>query len=412
MKMIKAVHHPYDERAVPIGRVLPGLVWAMLTLAIVLFSGTGIGFALANNALNVSAADGQAQSSYVSEEEENAYRVAKREPDARKRAEKLYEFAQKYPKSALLQQADFDEIQPIEEEYSAYYAASQEPDFEKRAAMQIDYLQKFPKSALVGNVENEFMKLLRESAQVKKYELLDSLAERWLKLRPNDSQAYAFIAEANINLKKYQKAGEALEALYKLHPSPAVAREIVSVYENSGNTEKLIEWGEKLFKMPELADDYMLRYGYMMQFFKRNDFPKAAEYARLTIKSAELAKPKDAAAQEQLDKVHRACHHVIASDLLEKGNYAEAISVYQEAIKDHKYSEGYYRIGQILDKQKDIEKAAQYYAMAELIGGSDAAKAKARLEVLYKALHNDTLIGIDKVYKRAKEALAESESKS
>jgi tetratricopeptide (TPR) repeat protein len=412
MKVIKVVCHPLNARAVPIGWVLPGLILAMLTLAVVLFSGTGIGIALASNALNVSAADGQAQSSYVSEEEENAYRDAKREPDVRKRAEKLYAYAQKYPKSALLQLADFDEIKPIEEEYSAYYAASQEPDFEKHAAMQIDFLQRFPKSALVGNVENEFMKLLSESAQAKKYELLDSLAEKWLRLRPNDSQAYAFIAEANINLKRYQRAGESLEALYKLHPSPAVAREIISAYENSGNMEKLVEWGEKLFKMPELADDYMLRYDYMMQFFKRNDLAKAAEYARLTLKSAELAKPKDEAAKEQLDKVHRACHNVIASDLLEKGNYAEAISVYEEAIKDHKYSEGYYRIGQILDKQKDIEKAAQYYAMAELIGGADAGKAKARLEVLYKALHNDTLIGIDKVYKRAKEALAESESKS
>jgi tetratricopeptide (TPR) repeat protein len=412
MKMIETVHHPLKVRAVPVRRAIPCLFLGMLILAAVFFSDTRISFALANNAPNESAVAGQAQSSYVAEEEENAYRVAKREPDARKRAEKLYEFVQKYPKSPLIQQADFDEIKPIEEEYSAYYTASQEPDFKTRAAMQIDFLQKFPKSSLSANIENEYMRLLRESAQMKKYELLDSLAEKWLKLRPNDSQAYAFIAEANINLKKYQKAGEYLEALYKMHPSLALAREIVSAYENSGNTEKLVEWGEKLFKMPELADDYMLRYGYMMQFFKRNDIPKAAEYARLTLKSAELVKPKDVTAQEQLDRVHRACHHVIASDLLEKGNYAEAISIYQEAIRDHKYSDGYYRIGQILDKQKDIERAALYYAMAELTNGEDASKAKARLEVLYKALHNDTLIGIDKVYRRAKEALAQPESKS
>ena len=45
--------------------------------------------------------------------------------------------------------------------------------------------------------------------------------------------------------------------------------------------------------------------------------------------------------------------------------------------------------------------------MAELMGGDQSPKAKARLELLYKALHNDTLIGIDKVYRKAKEALAE-----
>jgi hypothetical protein len=50
--------------------------------------------------------------------------------------------------------------------------------------------------------------------------------------------------------------------------------------------------------------------------------------------------------------------------------------------------------------------------MAELLGGEDAARAKVRLEVLYRALHNDTLIGIDKVYKKARELLAETDDKS
>jgi hypothetical protein len=56
--------------------------------------------------------------------------------------------------------------------------------------------------------------------------------------------------------------------------------------------------------------------------------------------------------------------------------------------------------------REEIEEAILYYAKAELTGGEYAPKAKARLEKLYKALHNDTLIGIDKIYKRAKESLA------
>ena len=41
--------------------------------------------------------------------------------------------------------------------------------------------------------------------------------------------------------------------------------------------------------MPEFADDYMLRFGYVMQFSKKNNLQKAAEYAQLTLKSADLA---------------------------------------------------------------------------------------------------------------------------
>ncbi len=44
-----------------------------------------------------------------------------------------------------------------------------------------------------------------------------------------------------------------------------------------------------------------------------------------------------------------------------------------------------------------------WYAKAELQGGEIAPKAKENLEQLYKALHNNTLIGIEKVYRRAKE---------
>jgi hypothetical protein len=48
-----------------------------------------------------------------------------------------------------------------------------------------------------------------------------------------------------------------------------------------------------------------------------------------------------------------------------------------------------------------------YYAMAELVDGESGSRAKARLETLYKILHNNTLIGIDKVYQKAKDALAQ-----
>ncbi len=109
--------------------------------------------------------------------------------------------------------------------------------------------------------------------------------------------------------------------------------------------------------------------------------------------------------------MRRACYHVIASNFLEKGNYAEAISAFQKAVQADKYAEGYYKIGLCLDNQKKVEDAILNYALAELMGGEDALKAKTRLEVLYKALHNNTLIGVDKVYKKAKELLAGSASK-
>jgi hypothetical protein len=53
-------------------------------------------------------------------------------------------------------------------------------------------------------------------------------------------------------------------------------------------------------------------------------------------------------------------------------------------------------------KQDQIEEAMLSFARAELQGGEIAPQAKEKVEQLYKALHNNTTIGIEKIYKKAK----------
>jgi len=403
MKKIKISFHLPDLRDITIIGDLQKLPLGVLALAAVLCIGTAAKGALADQKQPKAPSTGEGQISYVDDAEDNAYRAARKEPDPKKRAAMLMEFLQKYPKSMLMEQADYEEIKTVEDEYNAYYAAGKETDFAKRAAMFVEFVQKYPESTLMEQINNGYMEMLKETSQGKKYELLESLAEKWLKIHPKEKEAYAFVAEAAMNLKKYDKCGECLEAIYGIQPFPSLAREIHMCYQKADNLAKQIEWADKLFKMPEFDGDYMLRYDCVMSFYKENNLPKAAEYAQLALKSADLAERPDAAAQEQLRKVRRACYHVIASNLMEKGNYAEAASAFKNAVEAEKYGDGYYKIGLCLDNQKEIEDAIVYYAAAEIMGGEDAPKAKARLEVLYKAIHNDTLIGIDKVYKRAKE---------
>jgi hypothetical protein len=142
-----------------------------------------------------------------------------------------------------------------------------------------------------------------------------------------------------------------------MESSPALARQIHTVYEKTNNLAKQIEWVERLFKLPEFDNDYMLRYGYVLRYSESNNLPKAAEYAQLTLTSASLVKRPDAQIQEQLRKVRRACYHVIASDLQEKESCAEAISAFHKAIKVERYGQGYYRIEMCLDSQKKVEDA-------------------------------------------------------
>jgi tetratricopeptide (TPR) repeat protein len=371
-------------------------------LALGIFMFAAVPFAKAAPGSGAATAD-QGQGNYVDEEEEKAYRAANKETDPQKRASLLYAFYQKYPNSLLMESGDFQIIKPLEEEYSAYYAASQEADPEKRATMSIEFLQKYPKSSFKSNVENEYTLMLKKAAQEKKFDLLESLAAKWLKARPNEKETYAFLADAALNLQKFDKGAEYLEALYAIQPSPNLAREIFSTYQKTQNSAKQTEWVEKLFKMPEFEKDYLLRFDSVSRYISKNDFAKAAEFAQLTLKSADLIQQPDAKTQGQLNKVRRACHHIIGSNLMEKGDFAGAIEAFKKALQIEKYGEGFYKIGQCYENLKDIDKALLFYARAALSGGDFADKAKARLELLYKALHNDTLIGVDKVYKKAQE---------
>lgn len=393
-----------------ISRDLPTFALRTMVFAAVFLAGAGANRVHANQGQPKAESGGQVDVYTISDDEYNAYTAAKKEPDPQKRALKLLDFLQKYPKSVFVKQIpseDYQNIKLVEDQYAAYYAARQEPDIEKRATMLVDFLKKYPQSTLLENIHYEYMELLKGASQSKKYELLESLAAVWLKTHPNDQETYAFIAEAAMNLQKYDECGEYLEAIYKMQPSSGLAKEIFQCYQKTRNLAKQGEWAENLIKMPEFNNDYMLRYGRVMKYYDEKNLPKAAEYAQLTLKSAGLAGRPDAKTQEQLRKVRRACYEIIADDLWKKGKSEEAVSTFKQAIQVERYAEGYYKIALVLDGQKKIEEAIPYYAAAELMGGEDAPKAKSRLEALYRALHNDTLVGIDKAYNKGKELLAE-----
>jgi len=302
-------------------------------------------------------------------------------------------------------QQEGEETEYSEEEYNAYESATKEADPEKRGAMLLDFIQKYPKSKLMTYIDAAYKSLLYECSSGKKYQQLEPLAEQWLKLHPNDIQTIAYIADAAEKLGHDKKCVDCLEAIYKLEPSPTMAYNILRIYKKIKNNAKVLEWADKLFKLPEFEGDFMLRFDFVQQYVEAKNYAKAAEYAQLTLKAADLAKEPDAETREQLRKVRRACHHLIGMNYYEAGKFTQAIKSLQQALRSERYGEGYYYIGMSLWKLDQVEEAMLYFARAELQGGEVAKEAKEKLEQLYKALHNNTTIGIEKVYRKAKEEI-------
>jgi tetratricopeptide (TPR) repeat protein len=381
-------------------------IWSLFALGMLVLAGMNSPLAAAGGDQDKPGATSSGQVSVysISNEESSAYDAAMSEQDAQKRAEKLYDFIQKFPQSPLIKRIsneNYDRMKKIEDEHTAYYYATQETDPEKRAVKLIDFNKAYPQSTLAVPVRNTYMEMLESLHREKKNDLVASIGEKWLAVYANDRNACAFVGDASMQLGKYERCGECLEVVYGSMPSPKLARQIQVCYQKSDNRAKFIEWAEKLFAMPEFDSDYMLRQDCMMLLYNDNKLSKAAEYAQLTLKSADMVKAPGADTQEQLRKVRRASHHIIASSLMDQGKFTDAISEFEKALEAEKYAQGYYGIALCYDNSKKIDEAILYYAVTELMGGGEAPKAKVRLETLYKAIHNDTLIGIDKVYSKA-----------
>ncbi len=299
--------------------------------------------------------------------------------------------------------AEEQETPYTEEEYDAWDKAAKEPDLEKRGTMLLEVIQKYPKTALMPNINASYESLLFEVSNAKKYELLEQQAEKWLKLHPNKLTTIKYIAKAAEQLGHDQRCAECLEEIYKSEPSGAVAYTIMQTYKRLKNQAKYTEWAEKIFKMPEFDGDFALRYDFVLKYMDASNLPKAAEYAQLTLKSADAAKQPDKEGFEALRKVRRACHHIIGMNYFEKDQFPDAINSFTQALKAEKYAEGYYYIAVSQRKLDKVDDALVSYACAALMGGEIEKKAKDNLEQVYKALHNNTTIGIDKVYNKAKE---------
>lgn len=316
---------------------------------------------------------------------------------------------QQKPKPKVEQPAEQQEPY-TEEEYDAMDKAIHEADAAKRIDLLLAFIEKYPKSELMKFIDSSYVSTMFELKKSGNYAKLLPAAESWLKLHPDDLQAIVYVAEASEKLGNDQKYLDYAQKIFAQKPLPELAASIQATYKKIGNQAKYEEWTEKLFTFPEYAGDYGLRYVFVSKYDKEKNISKAAEYAQLTLKSLAAAKKpddkSDAEWRTETTAARKACWMVIAMNDYDKKKWEAAITSLEQVAKiDPKFDKAYYYIGQCLWQQGKIEDAIHYFAMAELCKGDMSATAKDKVETLYKPLHNNTTIGIDKAYKKAKDDL-------
>jgi tetratricopeptide (TPR) repeat protein len=300
--------------------------------------------------------------------------------------------------------ASEEEAGYTEEEYAAWETADKETDPLKSGAMLLDFIKKYPNSKLMVYANNSYTSLLSKCLVDKKYQELETLAEQWNVLKPGIPETIARIAKAAEMLGHNEKHVQRLEELYKMTPNRDVAYEIAKLYkEKLKNESKYIEWAGIIMKFPESDMDFGLRYELMQFYVNNKDMAKAVEFGQATLKAVDLVKDPSEDTRKTMRAIRHQVNHVIGVTYYEQKKYADAIKAFQQAIKAEKYAEGYYWIGMCQWAQDQVDEAILTFAKAEKQGGDIAPKAKEKLEQLYKAIHNNTTIGIEKVYRKAQE---------
>jgi len=320
---------------------------------------------------------------------------------------------------AAFQDGAGEEVEMTEEEYAAYEAeyaawdaADKETDILKSGSMLLEFIQKNPTSKLLPYAEGSYQRLLAKCVEGKKYQELETLAERWNAYKPGDENIVRMIAVAARELKHTEKYLGALEEMYKKTSQLDFAREIAGIYKEIKNDAKYVEWTETIIKAPEEASNFLLRYDLYRHFSDKKNSAKTMEYAQSVLKTIEQVKSPSAEEKKIMADVRHELNHFIGATYYTDKKYDEAIAYLLKALKDKKYANGYYLIGHCLAEQKKILNARLAYAKAQLFGESAQAnaedrsiapRAKERMEQVHKALQNGTLVGIDRQYKRAQE---------
>ena len=313
------------------------------------------------------------------------------------------------------QEPEYD--QPYtEEEYNAYEAARTQADLGKRGTAIFGFLDEYPESELRPHLVTAYLTLLYEYKQAQQYDKLGPAAEAWLARVPGDPTAIAYIAESAKQLGQHDRFVQYGEQIYTKKPSADLAYMLAESHKETGNEPKYIEYCKIAMQAPQYEGLYGVPWEFVTKHME-SDPAKAAMYAKWTLETIGKAKRPESRPEgewkKEVNAIRRTCHFLIGRDLYDKGKNGASIREMERTLKiDPKFDAPYLFIAlvqerisreeQNLDK---MEEAIMTYAKVVVLKGTMARQAKKRLETLYKGTHNNTLVGVERRYRRAAKLL-------
>ena len=294
------------------------------------------------------------------------------------------------------------------EEYSAYQAVTGEADPTKKMDLILKFFKAYPKSALAQHVTADFQTMLKNLQDARKWSQSITAGRQFLTVIPDDSYTIALVATAYAETKDYRNFVIFGEEVYKANPNGNLAYSMAKAYQNIGNNAKLAEWAEKT--VAKLPDNYEMLLELAKIYIDANRSAEADKYSRQCLKVIQAAeKPEQSSDKDWTaykNHSQMACYYIIGKIAYDKQGYAQAVTNLEQSIKINPRNDmAYYYLGQSYWQTRNAPLALKNFAKASLLGGNAATPARQQLENMWKASHQGSLAGLDKVIAAAKAEL-------
>lgn len=299
-------------------------------------------------------------------------------------------------------------VQYSPEEYSAYQAITGEADPTKKMELILNFFKTYPKSSLTPHVTSDFNTTLKNLQDAHKWSQSITVGRQFLTVVPDDAYTIALVATAYAETKDYRNFVVFGEEIYKKNPSGNLAYSIAKAYQSLGNNSKLAEWAEKtVAKLPE-NHEMMLELAKI--YVDANRGAEADKYAKQCLKVVQAAaKPEQSNEKDWTAYKNYAqmmCYYIIGKVAYDRQSWAQAVTNLELHLKFNARNDmAYYYLGQSYWQTRNASMALKNFAKASLLGGNAAGPAKLQLENMWKASHQGSLAGLDKVIAAAKAEL-------
>lgn len=279
------------------------------------------------------------------------------------------------------------------EEYDLYQKIEAETDSTKRRELIFEFLETFKASVLDPNVSYLYAQYYSGPRQRSQWQQLADLAEVYLRRRPNDGTAIAAATEAYQKLGNTQKLVDFGSKLYNDSPNANTAYFVAKAYQALNDPVNFRKWGQRVIQHD--GTNLQILVEVSNSYWKSNDFPNTATYAKRALEAIEKAQKPDSQTSEQwntqLNQFRGFCYRAIGESDYVTNNSSSALANFQKSVEyDVKNDFSHYRLGMLYWRATKTNQAIIELAKASVLNGPSSKEARDQLNQLYRAAHGNT----------------------